>query len=179
MISIVIVLPGAAAAERRADVIRVLSPNLAETLQEMSAHSPAARALVDQLERSDLLIHVTGLNRRDGFTGTLNFVVRAGSRRVLRIAIDQRLPPDRRAAALAHELHHALEVAREPSVIDHASLAAHYRHIGYESGGHPGRRCFETVDALRAGARVLAEFRASTAVARRAARAVAASNGSR
>jgi hypothetical protein len=158
-----VVLASAAPAASRTDVIRILDSCLTGTFHDMYAASPAARRLVDRLERSDLVLHVVSkpFDRRP-FTGTMTFVVRAGGRRFLRIAIDARLPPDRRAAALAHELQHALEVADDTTVVDHASFATLYRRIGHESGGDSAANCFETVAALRTGARVLAEFRAAT-----------------
>src|SRR5687768_15342055 len=110
----------------RRDVVRVLHPALSRTLEDVYAASPSARTLIDRLERSDLLIHVVGMgmDRRMTFTGTMQFVVRAGGRRLLRIAIDDRLPADRRAAALAHELQHAAEIAAAAWVIDQASFTA-------------------------------------------------------
>ena len=158
-------------AEGRHRVVRVLHEGLAQTLDDVYAASPSARTLIDRLERSDLLIHVVGMgmDSRRTFTGTMHFVVRAGGRRLLRITIDQRLAVDRRAAALAHELQHAAEIADAAFVIDHASFAALYREIGHESGDDPNANCFETVAAIRVGTRVLEEFRAATGAARRAA----------
>ena len=153
------------------DVVRVLHPALTRTFDDVYAASPSARKLIDRLERSDLLIHVVGMgmdmDRRRTFTGTMQFVVRAGGRRLLRIAIDERLAADRRAAALAHELQHAAEIADAAFVVDHASFAALYRDIGHESGGDPQANCFETLAAIRVGARVLEEFRAASGPARR------------
>jgi hypothetical protein len=160
-------------ADARRDVVRVLHPALTKTLDDVYAASPSARKLIDRLERSDLLIHVVGMGmkHRRPFTGTMRFVVRAGGRRLLRITVDERLAADRRAAALAHELQHAEEVADAAFVVDHASFAALYREIGHESGDDSNANCFETVAAIRAGTRVLAEFRAAASSARHEARA--------
>ena len=166
-------------AEHARDVVRVLHPALTGTLDEVYAASPIARKLIDRLERSDLLIHVVGMgmDHRRTFTGTMRFVVRAGGRRLLRIAIDERLAADRRAAALAHELQHASEIADAAFVVDHTSFAELYRDIGYESGGDPHANCFETPEAVRVGARVLEEFRAAASSARRNARATVSAGG--
>ena len=118
-----------------------------------------------------------GMDHRRTFTGTLQFVVRAGGRRLLRITIDERLAADRRAAALAHELQHAAEIADATFVVDQASFAALYREIGHESGGDPHTNCFETPEAVRFGARVLSEFRAAASSARREARTAASAGG--
>lgn len=159
----------ATSAQGELRVLRILSAELAHTLTDLYAVSPGARRLVDRLERSDLLIHVLGMgfDRERRFIGTTRFVVNAGGRRYLRITVDQRLPADRRAAALAHELQHAVEVADAAVVVDHASFAALYREIGHVSGGDPLANCFETLAAIRVGARVLEEFRAASGLARR------------
>ena len=169
------------ATEDRRRVIRVLDPDLAVTLDHLYRVSSSGKTLIDRLERSDLLIHVIVMrpDRVRGFTGTTHFVTRAGARRFLRITIDDRLPADRRAAALAHELQHAVEIADAAFAIDHASFAALYRDIGYESGGAPQANCFETTEAIRVGARVLTEFRAAASSARREARAAASAGGGR
>lgn len=135
--------------------------------------------MIDRLERSDLLIHVVVMrpDRARAFTGTTHFVTRAGGRRFLRVTIDERLPADRRAAALAHELQHAAEVADAAFAIDGETFAALYRDIGYESGSDPHANCFETPEAIRVGARVLEEFRAAASSARREARATASAGG--
>lgn len=161
----VITLPSTAAADPKPlPVIRVLHPVLAHTLDELYAASPTARVIVDELENTDLLIHVVPLPplRRRQFTGTTHFVVRAGGRRVMRLAVDETLRADRRAAALAHELYHALEVARARWVVDRPSFAALFHRIGHRSGDDPQRECYETQAALHAGRRVFAEFRAAT-----------------
>jgi len=162
-------------------VIRVLDASLAKTLDDVYRVSPSAKAVIDRLDRSDLLIHVVVMrpDRARLFTGTTHFVTRSGERRFLRITIDERLPPDRRAAALGHELQHAAEVAEAAFVVDQVSFAALYHDIGYESGGDPHANCFETPAAVRTGARVLAEFRAAASSARREARAAASAGGGR
>lgn len=181
--STLVLVLGAAAlhAEDRPRVLRVLDPDLAITLDNIYRVSPSAQALIDRLERSDLLIHVVAMrpDRIRAFTGTTHFVVRAGTRRFLRITIDERLAADRRAAALGHELQHAVEVADAASVVDHASFAALYRDIGHPSGGDPHANCFETFEAIRVGARVLGEFRVAASSARREARAAASPGGGR
>lgn len=146
-----------------ARVLRPLDADLAQTLAQLHAVSPGARHLVDRLERSDLLIHIVAMGpaRNGKLTGATRFVGKTGGRRFLRITIDERLPADRRAAALAHELQHAVEVANAPAVVDLESFGALYRAHGYESGGDPQASCFDTAEAVRVGTTVLEEFRAA------------------
>jgi hypothetical protein len=145
-------------------VVRVVNAHLAETLEWSRAVSPTVRALLDELEQSDLIIHVRAMpmEHRRHYSGAMRFTARSGGRRFLRIDVDLRLPREQRAAVLAHELQHAVEVARHEFVVDQASLAVLYQQIGYESGGAPNNVCFETTDARRIGALVLADVRAGT-----------------
>ncbi len=131
----------AAAEAQPVPVVRVLSPYLARTLSEAVHLSPTLRALVHDLGRSDLIVHVTGRPPLDSFrltrrlAGTMRFVTATPTRRFLRITVDESLPPAQRASVLAHELWHALEVARAPHVVDQASFAVLYRHIGHATPG--------------------------------------------
>lgn len=139
------------------------------------------RAIVDELERSNLIIHVEpmGIDSSRQFSGTMRFVDAAGGRRFLRITIDERLSADQRAAALGHELQHALEVARSGSVVDQASFADLYRRIGNESGPYCDAVCYETDDAQRVGAIVLADVRTAASTAGRTIRVAGAAHRNR
>jgi hypothetical protein len=152
----------AAAEPQPVPVIRVLSPRLARTLSDAVPLSPTLRMLVRELERSDLIVHVTGRPPLDSFrlrrhlAGTMRFVTTTATRRFLRITVDESLPPALRAAVLAHELWHALEVAREPQVVDRATFAALYRHIGHERASNSG--WYDTKGAVAAGETVRLEL---------------------
>jgi hypothetical protein len=50
-------------------------------------------------------------------------------------------------------LFHAVEIARDPSVVDTDSLAVLYARIGVQTGDTIGRRTFETEAAVNAGRR--------------------------
>ena len=161
-------------------VLRPLDAELTRTLAQLYAVSPEARNLIDRLERSDLLIHIVpmGPNGNGNLAGSMRFVVTTGGRRLLRITVDKRLPADLRAAALAHELQHATEVANAPAVVDRESFAALYSEHGYKSGGDPQADCFDTPEAVRVGARVLEEFHAAVSGARQERRTAVSGNGS-
>ncbi len=144
-------------------VVRVLSPRLAQTLCDAARVSPTLRALLHALERSDLIVHVTGrspvtsarVSRR--LAGTMHLIAVTPTRRFLRITVDESLSPNRRAAVLAHELWHALEVARAPHVVDRRSFEALYQHIGHRSFGMSS--WYDTRGAVAAGDRVFEEIR--------------------
>ena len=151
------------------EVVRVLTPRLTATLDEIYRVSPTARAIVDELEESNVIVHIQGMrpDLRARLVGTMRLTQFSAGRRFLRIAVNDWLDPDRRAAALAHELQHALEVARAGFVVDQASLGALYGRIGYESGGDPNAECYETAAAMHVGRIVLQDVRAAVALARR------------
>jgi hypothetical protein len=149
-------------------VVRVLSPRLAQTLCDAALVSSTLRTLLRDLERSDLIVHVVG---RSGLVppafatrrlaGTIRFVTATPTRRFVRITVDESLPPKALAAVLAHELWHALEVAREPQVVDQDSFEALYRDIGHHSFG--SSTWYDTQGAVAAGSSVLVELRRKVA----------------
>ena len=53
-----------------------------------------------------------------------------------------------------HDLHHALEIAAAPSIINSPTLAGFYARAGIETGGIAGVRTFET-RAARATAEIV------------------------
>lgn len=150
------------------DVVRVLHPVLASVLRDGMQRSASLRALVDELERSNLLIHVIGMEAGDSrrFWGTTRFIAAAGGRRFMRVAVNPRLAADQQAATLGHELHHALEVARAAWVVDHATFEVFYQHAGEPSALVAAMPCYETAAARNTGARILREIRHARAAAR-------------
>ena len=52
-------------------------------------------------------------------------------------------------ATLAHELHHAAEIAAAPAVVDNASLIAHYERIGSRSESDSGSGRFRPIVSWR------------------------------
>lgn len=152
-------------AQSRPSAVRVLPEVLAATLQEGTRFSSTLRALVDELEQSDLIVYVLGApaHHRRRVAGTMQFVLAAGGRRYLRITVDERIPKDARIATLAHELQHAVEVARAPSVTDLRSFGQLYRQIGTRLCICVTQACYDTPEAKRTGERVLADLRDAAA----------------
>lgn len=143
--------------------IRVLDPALARAFHDALAVSTTLQGLVDEIEQSNLIVHVVGSfpHERRHHLGKMQFVNATRSHRYLRIWVDVRLTDDRRAEVIGHELFHAVEVARADSVVDRPSFAAHYRQIGEPSLLGLALDCFETADAQRAGRQVQREVRRS------------------
>jgi hypothetical protein len=111
--------------------------------------------LVDELERSGVIVHVeTSLRMRQTIGGQFFFVTEgADGSRYLRIRLNARASAIDLTARLGHELQHAVEASRA-GVRDAASLARLYRAVGTELD--PG--VFDTRAARDAEARVTAEL---------------------
>ncbi len=92
---------------RALDIISTLA------LQRGVAESPRFRSLVDELERSDVIVHVVATpTLPSGVVGTMRFVTRLSGTRYVRIDLASMAAADLRVATLAHELQHACEIAR-------------------------------------------------------------------
>jgi hypothetical protein len=125
---------------------------LRSLVDEATRRSPAVRALIDQLEGLDLTVYIR-VRSFDQFDleGRVGILAGADTHRYLVIELARGRTGDMQIATLAHELFHATEIAREPSVVDVPSLAALYARIGIETDNHGGRRTFETEGAAAAG----------------------------
>ncbi len=139
---------------------------IARMALERGVHESARfRALLDQLEASDVIVHVVATPALPlGLMGTMRFVTRLGNARYIRIDLASLAPPALRVATLAHELQHACEVAQSDAR-SHDDVRLLYRAIGHAVPG--ARDAFETEGAQQAGAEVWDQLRG----ARRAVRA--------
>jgi hypothetical protein len=88
------------------------------------------------------------------FDGRIGILSAVGQRRYLMIelACDRSEPVQ--MATLGHELHHALEIAGEPSIVDARTLAQFYARVGRASRPMGRTQTFETQAAADTGARV-------------------------
>jgi hypothetical protein len=125
------------------------------------AQSPSLRQLVDQLERTDVVVYVQCGRLRAGIDGQLTFVSAAGGLRYVIVQIAWELPPPRRIATLGHELQHALEIAAHPAIVDQASLQQAYAAIGFERERFSHVAAYDTEAAVRTGQRVARELATS------------------
>ena len=115
---------------------RPLSAGAITLLKDAVDQSAIVEDLLEQIERTDLVVYL--MDSMPGvFTGpksSMVFLSGDTSSRYLLIRLDQmRLPQPERIAALAHELHHALEVAAAPEVKGASDMAGLYRRIGWET----------------------------------------------
>lgn len=115
---------------------------------------PTIRALVREVESSDLIVYVeAGFVELPAVARTM--LMGAGtSTRYVRVTLHRTMSPDSLIELLGHELQHAVEIARAPEVRDDDAMLALYRRIGIH-----GNRAnhFETSLARQIGARVRGE----------------------
>lgn len=136
--------------------IRPTGPHAAATLERGLRFCPTVRALVEQLERSDLIVYVICERRPPGRSDASIQLVHATTEfRFVQIAIDIELALPQRLALLAHELQHALEVAGNPGIRDRASFLQYYEQIGVR---HLDPKALDTEAARQTGERVRQEL---------------------
>lgn len=131
--------------------LRLTDPRVEKVVEHGRQQSPSFRALLDQLEATDVVVYVECGRLRARVDGQLTFVTAAaGTRYVLvQIAWDLHLP--RKIAILGHELQHALEVARNPDVVSATTMAAAYQRFGFTRTRGSERMEFDTVAAIDTG----------------------------
>lgn len=137
--------------------VRGATPKEVRIIDDLLDRSEIARALVAELETTDVIVYVQLAPDHAGGRAATRFVTAAGSHRFLRIAIGTMTPPPHRGALLAHELQHAVEIAREPDVRDDEGMQRLYARIGEDRAA---RTTFETTAAREVGLRVRRELSA-------------------
>jgi len=134
-------------------------------IQEGAARSATFKALIDRIEASDVIVYVA-INPmiKSTLSGALTWMTSAGDFRYVRASIAPDLPFDQMIASVAHELHHAVEVIEDASVVDEKSLVAMYKKIGLPSrAAGPAGAGWETIAAQRTGTQVRRELVAAPA----------------
>jgi hypothetical protein len=123
------------------------------------AQSPEFRALVERLNRSDVVVYVSeDYFQSKALAGQLSFMTKAGGYRYVRVRLQWRSYDIQQIATLAHELQHALEIADRPGIVDHESLARAFADFGHQRSMSSGvNGSFETTAAMEAGDRVWRE----------------------
>ena len=155
--------PSLLADEQQRFHVRALDPWAAESITRAESGSATVRALVTALTASDVIVHVeTAVTLPHPLAGMTRLLSSTGNYRYLRIVLDRDLDPHARAATLAHELQHAVEIARAGVRTD-AAMKSLYQRIGFRLPG--AVPYYETADAQRAGARARSELRGGTAAA--------------
>jgi hypothetical protein len=128
-----------------------------EFVGEAMDRSPAVRELIDRLNESDVTVYL----RFRAFSeirldGRVRFLASTASQRYLLIELACVRPRVTQMATFGHELFHALEIAAALSIVDAATLAAHYERVGMRVG-ESSARMYETRAARDMATRVVRE----------------------
>ena len=136
--------------------VRSTNERITKLLSDGVRRSGTFANLVARVHDTDVIVYVEqtyGLPR--DMSGRLLLQTVAGGQRYLRVQVRATLNGDQTIAVIAHELQHALEVARDRQVTDDAGLTALYRRIGHVSYGTFG---FDTEAAESTGRMVRDEL---------------------
>ena len=111
--------------------VRLLDRGVERLYEDALDRSPTLRRLVRTLEQSDVIVYVElrpWLPR--SLPAGLTFAGAGGGFRYLRIVLNPSNTRRQMLDMLGHELQHAVEIARAPSVRSRETLAAHFAQIG-------------------------------------------------
>ena len=147
-----------AMAERTGPFLRTDDSRLAAALVRGRDESPTFRAIVDQLDESDLIVYVSRGSLAGQTSASTQLLSWTGGYRYVRVTLELDPDTDVGIAMLGHELRHALELADAPWVRDEEAVLSLYREIGYASCARP-TPCYDTREAVDAGRQVLIELR--------------------
>lgn len=150
--------------------VRSTDARIVETLHEGYSRSDMFKTLVDQLNGTDTIVYVErGICSFGHFKACLPHAIAvAGDTRFIRIVVDPSENGAHEVALIAHELQHALEIARAPNIRAADDITALFRRIGRSPHCPLGTQdCYETDAALAAGDAVLREVLASPRAPRR------------
>jgi hypothetical protein len=143
--------------------VRPETAALRALVDEAAERSPEIRGLIDRLEALDVTVYIrTRLFTQIDLEGRVALMAATTGRRYLMIELACGRSGVAQMATLGHELYHALEIAREPSIVDARSLAAFYARIGIQTGDTVGRQTFETEAAASAGQRARRDLLVNT-----------------
>jgi hypothetical protein len=138
--------------------LRTTDSRLRAVLADGIASSPTLRALVSQLEQSDVVVYLEHAARPlAGVAGRLTFVSAQGGARYVVVYLACVGSRSQQLAILAHELQHAVEIAEDPSIVDEPSMSRAYTRIGYVNRWMTSAVAFDTKAARDIEERVRVE----------------------
>lgn len=142
--------------------IRPQDSRSTQLLRDGIARSETFRALVAQIEASNVFVYVQ-VNPfiKPTLAGQLTWMTQAGPYRYLRAMISPEQTTDQAIASLAHELQHAVEVMGDEQVVSETTLVSLYKRIGQPSTAAIAAG-WETIAAQEAAYRVRRELVAGT-----------------
>jgi hypothetical protein len=158
MFTFVILALAISTQDTSASHVRSADPKILTLIDAGLARSETFRSLIAMLNESDVIVYIEPKLVREGVSGYLaHRVVAQGQHRYLRIAVDMAGSERRLVSRIAHELQHAVEVARAPEARDSESIERLFRQLALQFGCG-WTTCFETRAALAVGRLVEKEF---------------------
>jgi len=153
----------AASGDRMLGHVHTGNVRIREVLSYAIERSPSFRDLLATLNLFDRVVYVEeGPCRHREQRGCVQLMRTPGGRNLL-VHIDPRQPINAVVGQLAHELYHAMEIAREPNVVNPSSMRELYRRIGEHACFEDSDDCWETRAALAFEALVLRQLHDKTA----------------
>jgi hypothetical protein len=141
--------------------VRATEPRILALIDAGISRSPVFRSLVAALDESDVIVYIEPKILRQNLGGYLrHHIVAQGGYRYLRIVIEMQGSQGRLIPLLAHELQHALEIARSPAALDARRMQEVFERRDVGCGGST---CFETLAALEVQSIVDKELKAPKA----------------
>jgi hypothetical protein len=127
--------PAAAAARSPFSHLRPQSPRIEKWLAAAERSSPTVRALVDRIERSDVIVYLDiRHDLRPHVAAGLTWMAATDSARFVRASLRPDLNLPDAVSMIAHELQHAVELVEQPAVRSYAAMIAFYQRSGRLSG---------------------------------------------
>jgi hypothetical protein len=126
--------------------------DLRALVETAAARSPSIRSAIDRIESADVIVYVrTRPWLEPDLEGRVGLIAVVNGRRFLAIELACNRTELATMTTLAHELHHAVEIAVEPAIVDTRTLAVFYAKHGIQTDSRPGQLKFETEGAEQAG----------------------------
>lgn len=113
--------------------LRPLSDQAAQVLAAGRRWSPTIRTMLDQIEQSDIILHIDFTLKHDVPRAVTRLVTATTDFRYVRVSVNPRQTSARRLELFAHELQHVLEIAAAPEVRDQAAMVEYFKRIGTRS----------------------------------------------
>jgi hypothetical protein len=127
------------------------------------ARSASFRDLVATFEALDRTVYVEEGTCHPPQLRSCLHMVHSPDAKLLVVQLATRQPINVVVSQLAHELYHAVEIAREPSVVDAGSMRQLFERIGYRSCVDADATCWETRAAVAFETLVVSQIEAAPA----------------
>ena len=113
--------------------LRPATPAVRAMVEDAIERSATVRALVHEIAASDLIVYVESGRTAPPAIATTKLVTSSARVRYVRITFDAMTPPNAFVPLFAHELQHAVEIARNPDVRDAGDMRRLYARIGQDT----------------------------------------------